>query len=179
MEENRFSKWGRKKIILFLILGDAESGWAAKISKYIKKNNSSQVYTTICNLLKYSQKRSFSFWTTPPFTKKVVRSLFVRLQKQKRCPSIQRSKNFVCIRVLLEVSRIKIIIFSVSSLDDVSFVSAEDSIADLRDFDENNEPLDLGIIDDVIPRNVDGKNNLKIYCWPIWNFDVTNRNTVH
>lgn len=40
------------KIILLLILGDAEGGWAAKISKYIKKNNGSQVYTTICNLLK-------------------------------------------------------------------------------------------------------------------------------
>ncbi|XP_023325632.1 mitoguardin [Eurytemora carolleeae] len=50
-----------------------------------------------------------------------------KVAEQRRSPSISRRTTAL----------------SVSSLDDVSFVSAEDSIADLRDFDENNEPLDL------------------------------------
>ena len=33
---------------------------------------------------------------------------------------------------------------SVSTLDDISFVSAEENVADLRDFDEISEILDLG-----------------------------------
>ena len=35
---------------------------------------------------------------------------------------------------------------SVSTLDDISFVSAEENVADLRDFDEISEILDLGTV---------------------------------